>query len=91
MRANGELEEEEPAPLGPGGLDPSEVFQSLPESMQKCFEEKDIGMLQKIIQELPDEEARYHMKRCIDSGLWVPAQDDPNTDPEDGFKRKQVE
>lgn len=21
---------------------------------------------------MPEEEARYHMKRCIDSGLWVP-------------------
>lgn len=21
---------------------------------------------------MPEEEARYYMKRCIDSGLWVP-------------------
>lgn len=21
---------------------------------------------------MPEEDARYHMKRCIDSGLWVP-------------------
>ena len=21
---------------------------------------------------MPEEEARYHLKRCIDSGLWVP-------------------
>lgn len=21
---------------------------------------------------MPEEEARYHMKRCVDSGLWVP-------------------
>lgn len=21
---------------------------------------------------MPEEEARYHMKRCIDSGLWLP-------------------
>lgn len=29
-------------------------------------------MLQQIIGTLPEEEARYHMKRCVDSGLWVP-------------------
>ncbi len=40
---------------------------------------------------MPEEEARYHMKRCVDSGLWKPAADDPNTNPEDGFKRSQVE
>lgn len=21
---------------------------------------------------MPEEEARYHMKRCVDSGLWLP-------------------
>jgi cell division cycle protein 37 len=21
---------------------------------------------------MPEEEAKYHMKRCVDSGLWVP-------------------
>ena len=24
------------------------------------------------LQALPPEEAKYHMQRCIDSGLWVP-------------------
>jgi len=28
------------------------------------------------------------MKRCVDSGLWKPAADDPNTNPEDGFKKR---
>ncbi|XP_040571837.1 hsp90 co-chaperone Cdc37 [Lepeophtheirus salmonis] len=82
-----ENEELEPAPIGPGGLDPVEVFNSLPESLQKCFESQDIGMLQQAIKELPDEEGRYHMKRCIDSGLWLPSKEDPNTNPEDGFIR----
>ncbi len=27
-------------------------------------------------------------KRCVDSGLWKPATDDPETNPEDGFKKK---
>lgn len=21
---------------------------------------------------MPEEEARYHLKRCVDSGLWIP-------------------
>ena len=29
-------------------------------------------MLQETITKMPEEDARYHMKRCIDSGLWVP-------------------
>ena len=32
--------------LGPGGLDPVEVFETLPESMQEAFEKKDTQMLQ---------------------------------------------
>ncbi|XP_011692783.1 PREDICTED: hsp90 co-chaperone Cdc37 [Wasmannia auropunctata] len=65
-------EEEKEARLGPGGLDPVEVFESLPEPLQKCFEMQDIPLLQQTIASMPEEEATYHMRRCIDSGLWVP-------------------
>ncbi|XP_033741431.1 hsp90 co-chaperone Cdc37-like [Pecten maximus] len=65
-------EEERKKRLGPGGEDPVEVFESLPEAMKECFEAKDIPMLQKVISEMDHEEASYHLKRCIDSGLWVP-------------------
>lgn len=40
--------------------------------LQKCFESRDIGSLQAAIGEMPEDEAKYHMKRCVDSGLWVP-------------------
>jgi len=85
------MEEERQERLGPGGLDPADVFESLPESMKKCFESQDIGLLQQVIKELPEEEARYHMKRCVDSGLWVPSQEDPATSTEDGFLKKDAE
>ena len=39
--------------------------------LKQCFESKDIALLQKTITEMPEEDARYHMKRCVDSGLWV--------------------
>lgn len=58
--------------LGPGGLDPVEVYESLPEELKKCFDTQDIPMLQETISKMPEEEAKYHMKRCVDSGLWVP-------------------
>merc|ERR1719186_217588 len=77
------MEEERKERLGPGGLDPVEVFESLPDRMKECFESQDIPMLQQIIKELPEDEARYHMKRCVDSGLWVPSKEDPSTNTED--------
>lgn len=65
-------EEERQKRLGPGGLDPVEVYESLPQEMQKCFDDKDIQMLQDVISKMDPTEAKAHMKRCIDSGLWVP-------------------
>lgn len=65
-------EEERQKRLGPGGLDPVEVYDSLPPEMQKCFDEKDIQMLQDVISKMDPTEAKAHMKKCIDSGLWVP-------------------
>lgn len=75
-------EEERQARLGPGGLDPMEVFESLPEELQKCFEARDIPMLQQAIAKLPPDEARLHLKRCVDSGLWVPEGGAKATDEE---------
>lgn len=61
-------------PQGPGGLDPNEVFNTLPAEMQTAFRNKDIARLQAALAALPLEEAQYHIKRCGDSGLWVPQQ-----------------
>lgn len=44
------------------------IFQVL----QKCFESRDIALLQETISKMPEDEAKYHLKRCVDSGLWVP-------------------
>lgn len=74
-----EIEEEERQKrLGPGGLDPVEVYESLPEALRKCFDERDIQGLQGVLQTMDIEDAKYHMKRCIDSGMWVP---DPSAKP----------
>lgn len=57
---------------GPGGLDPVEVFESLPQSMQEAFESRVIEKLHEALRGMPPAEAEYHMKRCVDSGLWNP-------------------
>ncbi|XP_076000181.1 hsp90 co-chaperone Cdc37-like [Genypterus blacodes] len=75
-------EEEREKRLGPGGLDPVEVYETLPAEMQKCFDEKDIQMLQEAISKMDPTEAKIHMKRCIESGLWV-----PNSKTDDGDEK----
>lgn len=56
--------------LGPGGLDPLEVIETLPEEMQKAFESRDVEQLKQAIMNMDPKDAEYHMKRCVDSGLW---------------------
>ncbi|CAL8085688.1 unnamed protein product [Calicophoron daubneyi] len=64
-------EEEREKRLGPGGLDPVEVFDSLPASLQECFEKKDVELLKRVLCSMDPKDVEYHMKRCVDSGLWV--------------------
>ena len=57
--------------VGPGGLDPLEVIETLPEDMVRAFESRNIDDLKEALMKLSPEDAEYHMKRCVDSGLWV--------------------
>ncbi|OTF77766.1 hypothetical protein BLA29_011992 [Euroglyphus maynei] len=81
-------EEERQKRIGPGGLDPQEVFESLPECLQKCFESRDTKLLQETILKLDPEDAKYHMKRCVDSGLWIPDKNQLNDDNDDNNNEK---
>ncbi|XP_029283482.1 hsp90 co-chaperone Cdc37-like isoform X2 [Cottoperca gobio] len=79
-----ELEgEERQKRLGPGGLDPVAVYESLPKEIQKSFDEKNIEMLQEAISKLDLEEGKYHLSRCIDSGLWVPESGEGDDEEDD--------
>ncbi|CAG9112904.1 hsp90 co-chaperone Cdc37 [Plutella xylostella] len=69
-------EEERRARLGPGGLDPVQVYEELPDELKKCFDAQDVPMLQATIAKMPEAEAIHYMKRCVDSGLWVPGKND---------------
>ena len=64
-------EEERQKRLGPGGLDPVEVMESLPDDLKECFESRNVAKLQEVLDKMSKEDATYHMKRCCDSGLWV--------------------
>ena len=74
-------EEERQARMGPGGLDPVDVFESLPDVLKNCFESQNIEALQEALIKMEKSEAEYHLDRCIKSGLWVP----------DGKKRAEEE
>ena len=56
--------------LGPGGLDPLEVIETLPKAMVEAFESRDVENLKKALLTMDQKDAEYHMKRCVDSGLW---------------------
>ena len=59
--------------MGPGGLDPAEVFETLPKELQEAFGERDVDALKRILTTMDPEDAKHHMQRCIDSGLWDPS------------------
>jgi cell division cycle protein 37 len=38
--------------------------------MQDAFESRDVEQLKQALMEMDPKDAEYHMKRCVDSGLW---------------------
>lgn len=56
--------------LGPGGLDPLEVYEILPELLQQHFKTKDVAGLKEAVRAMPKSEACFHLRNCIDAGLW---------------------
>ncbi|CAG2217730.1 CDC37 [Mytilus edulis] len=83
-------EEERQKRLGPGGLDPVEVFESLPQILKDCFDKKDIALLQQVVAEMPQEEASYHIKRCVDSGA-LEQESKKESEEEKGNKESEKE
>lgn len=55
---------------GPGGLDPVEVFESLPVELQDCFKSGDIDELKKVAASMDPQVFEAHFQKCIDAGLW---------------------
>jgi cell division cycle protein 37 len=71
------------APLGPGGLDPGAVFRSLPKPMQDAFESQSIDALKAVLAAMEESDAKYWMKQCVDSGLWVANSGDDGEEEEE--------
>ncbi|XP_054272354.1 hsp90 co-chaperone Cdc37 isoform X2 [Macrosteles quadrilineatus] len=82
-------EEERQQRLGPGGLDPLEVLETLPAELRECFEKQDIPLLQATIAKMDEKDAIYHMKRAVDSGLWVPEKKLPEAEEEGGSQETE--
>jgi len=78
-----EEQEEFKAPIGPGGLDPTEVLNSLPQEMQDAFLEKDTEKLTAALSKLPAAEAHKYMEDCVKSGLWVRSAEEEEPETED--------
>lgn len=57
--------------LGPGGLDPMEVMETLPVTMQQAFNWSSVEKLEEALHSMDSDDREYHMKRCVDSGLWT--------------------
>lgn len=66
-----EYYDEDSVPLGPGGLNPLVVLRELPQSMRTAFESQDMDQLQQVLARMDPVEAKYWMRQCVDSGLWV--------------------
>uniref|UniRef100_A0A914UT87 Hsp90 chaperone protein kinase-targeting subunit n=1 Tax=Plectus sambesii TaxID=2011161 RepID=A0A914UT87_9BILA len=71
-------EREKRIAASPGGVDPQEVYESLPEKMREAFDSQEVSQLQKVAEEMDKEEFSFHLQRCIASGLWVPDANKPN-------------
>jgi len=57
--------------MGPGGLDPVEVYESLPEELQTCFKTGDVEGLKQVAMRMDQGEFQAYFQRCIDAGLWT--------------------
>lgn len=70
-------------------LDPKEVLESLPPELKTGLQLQDVQILQNVLSTMNPQVAEYHVRRCLDAGLWTPAErlfkddsletDDPRT------------
>ncbi|CEF64520.1 Hsp90 co-chaperone Cdc37 [Strongyloides ratti] len=54
----------------PGGMDPVEVINSMPQELADCFVNRDKEQLIKVASTMPQDVFAYHLDRCIKAGLW---------------------
>uniref|UniRef100_UPI003AB0C75C hsp90 co-chaperone Cdc37-like 1 isoform X1 n=1 Tax=Centroberyx gerrardi TaxID=166262 RepID=UPI003AB0C75C len=52
-------------------LDPKEVLDSLPPELKAAFQLQDMQILQNVLSTMNPQVAEYHVKRCLEAGLWT--------------------
>ncbi|XP_065146437.1 hsp90 co-chaperone Cdc37-like 1 isoform X1 [Paramisgurnus dabryanus] len=52
-------------------LDPKEVLESLPPDLKACIQMQDMQILQNVLSSMNPQVAEYHLKRCLEAGLWT--------------------
>lgn len=62
--------------MAPGGLDPLEVFESLPVEMRTCFESQNIPGLVELQKTMDPSIFMPAMIKCIKAGLWSQPEDE---------------
>ncbi|XP_028827075.1 hsp90 co-chaperone Cdc37-like 1 [Denticeps clupeoides] len=55
-------------------LDPKEVLESLPPELKTGFLLQDMQILQNVLSTMNPQVAEYHVKRCLEAGLWTNAE-----------------
>ncbi|KAM9516745.1 hsp90 co-chaperone Cdc37-like 1 isoform 1-T2 [Salvelinus alpinus] len=51
--------------------DPKEVLESLPPELKSGFQLQDMQILQNVLSTMNPQVAEYHVKRCLEAGLWT--------------------
>ncbi|KAM3874360.1 hsp90 co-chaperone Cdc37-like 1 [Diretmus argenteus] len=52
-------------------VDPKEVLDSLPPELKAGFQLEDMQILQNVLSTMNPQVAEYHVKRCLEAGLWT--------------------
>ncbi|XP_029921324.1 hsp90 co-chaperone Cdc37-like 1 [Myripristis murdjan] len=52
-------------------LDPKEVLESLPPELKAGFQLQDMQILHNVLRTMNPQVAEYHVKRCLEAGLWT--------------------
>uniref|UniRef100_A0A8C1M3B7 Hsp90 co-chaperone Cdc37-like 1 n=1 Tax=Cyprinus carpio TaxID=7962 RepID=A0A8C1M3B7_CYPCA len=73
MKSKGETPKDTVHQNTPPGcrLDPKEVLESLPPELKTCIQMQDIQILQSVLSSMNPQVAEYHVKRCLEAGLWT--------------------
>jgi len=80
VEAMREMSKEQRVAMAPGGLDPLEVFEALPQEMQDCFTGGDVQALVELQKTMDPAIFNHNMVQCIRAGLWTQPDDDDDDD-----------